>query len=532
MIITKNSKYARRNADPQTQPELVFGLVGPMGADLAVVAAHLKDALSRVRYDSDILRLSRFMREIKADPWSKLKDGPLDDEIKAHIAGGNTLRQKLGRNDAMAMLGVGALREMRQQQTGRQNKTIAAFAAILHSLKRPEEIDTLRRIYGPAFIVLAAYSPRARRVQTLARRIAESRHSNQAGEFLSVAEELVSKDEAEAGNIFGQDVRDAFASADVIVNAADSQSLPLAIRRFIEILFGNSFHTPTRDEQGMYLAQAAAFRSASLARQVGAAICRKEDGSVVGFGCNEVARSGGGQYWPDDDPDGRDFRLGYDSSDMMRENLLGDVLDRLKKAGWLVRDKAKQPLNELVRLLVADIPAGQDQPIMKGAQFASTIDYVRAVHAELAAITDASRHGVATSCCELFTTTFPCHDCAKHIVAAGIDRVVFIEPYPKSLVPELYQDSIVVDSDAYAGAKVRIQPFVGIAPKRYGEWFALVQQKRKLKDGTVATWKPNEAIPRLPESPATSAARLNMEAEEFKKFRDQLNSRIAKRTTA
>jgi hypothetical protein len=58
-----------------------------------------------------------------------------------------------------------------------------------------------------------------------------------------------------------------------------------------------------------------------------------------------------------------------------------------------------------------------------------------------------------------------------------------------------------------------------------------MQQKRKLKDGTVATWKPNEAIPRLPESPATSAARLNMEAEEFKKFRDQLNWRIAKRTT-
>jgi hypothetical protein len=30
---------------------------------------------------------------------------------------------------------------------------------------------------------------------------------------------------------------------------------------------------------------------------------------------------------------------------------------------------------------------------MKGAQFTSTIDFVRAVHAEMAAITDAARHG-------------------------------------------------------------------------------------------------------------------------------------------
>jgi cytidine deaminase len=216
----------------------------------------------------------------------------------------------------------------------------------------------------------------------------------------------------------------------------------------------------------------------------------------------------------------------------MRENLLGDMLDRLKKAGWLVRDKAKRPLNELVKQLVSDVPTGQERPIMKGAQFTSTIDYVRAVHAELAAITDATRHGIATNGCELFTTTFPCHDCAKHIVAAGIERVVYIEPYPKSLVPDLYQDSIVVDSDTSPTAKVRIQPFVGIAPKRYGEWFALMHQKRKLKDGTVAIWHPNQAIPRLPESPATSAARLNMEAEEFKKFRLELKSKTTKRTTA
>jgi cytidine deaminase len=521
---------ADTGGNPEAQPELVFGLVGPLGTDLKLVAAHLKDSLAQVRYRTEVFRLSHFMREIKAEPWSKLKDGPEDEVIKTHIDAGNALRRKLNRNDAMAMLGIGALREHRENESGEATKPIAGFAAILRSLKRPEEIEALRRIYGAAFVVLAAYSPRARRVQDLARRIAESRYSNQAGEFMSMAEQLVAIDEAEAGNDFGQDVRDAFASADVIVNASDPQTLPEAIRRFVEILFGNTLQTPTRDEQGMYMAEAVAFRSASLARQVGAVICR-EDGSIVAVGCNEVPRPGGGQYWTGDDPDGRDFRLGHDSSDRMRENLLGDILDRLRKAGWLDNQKANTPTKDLVKDLIVNIPKGSERPVMKGAQFTATIDYVRAVHAEMAAITDAARNAVGTNGTELYTTTFPCHDCAKHIVAAGIKRVVYIEPYPKSLVPDLYSDSILVDSDSECGTRVRIQPFVGIAPKRYAEWFALRKRTRKLKDGTVVVWRPNEAVPQLPDSGVSVPAWLSAEAEEFKRFENELVSAIKKENT-
>jgi hypothetical protein len=37
---------ADAGAKSKAQPELVFGLVGPLGTDLALVAAHLKDALA------------------------------------------------------------------------------------------------------------------------------------------------------------------------------------------------------------------------------------------------------------------------------------------------------------------------------------------------------------------------------------------------------------------------------------------------------------------------------------------------------
>ena len=127
------------DADPKAQPELVFGLVGPLGTDLELVGAHLKGALAQVRYGCEVFRLSHFMREIMAEPWSKLRDGPEDEVIKTHIAGGNALRRRLRRKDAMAMLGIGALREHRENETGEATKPIAGFAAILRSLKRPED---------------------------------------------------------------------------------------------------------------------------------------------------------------------------------------------------------------------------------------------------------------------------------------------------------------------------------------------------------------------------------------------------------
>ena len=510
----------------QNLPELAFGIVGPLGTDTSLVEKYLKQELTRVGYQSESLRLSRLMREIPGEPWSSLKDQARDEEISSHIRAGNELRRRLGKNDALALLGIGALREYRELKCGDPNQHIAGFASIFRSLKRPEEIETLRRIYGPTFFVIAAHAPRTRRVNDLAKTIADGHFKSHTNDYRAAAETLISTDEAEAANPFGQDVRKAFALADVIVNAGDDASLRDQLKRFIELLFGNTLLTPSRDEQGMFLARAAALRSASLARQVGAVICRP-DGSVVALGCNEVACYSGGQYWPlSPGGDGRDFQLGQDSSDRMRENLLGDILDRLKSNGWLSSDLTTFSTSDLVSRALRE----GTQPIMKDAQFNATIDYVRAVHAEMAAITDAARHGIPTAGCELYTTTFPCHDCAKHIVAAGLNRVVYIEPYPKSLVGELFADSITVDSESsftptsgdQTRARVRIDPFVGIAPARYGDLFALQKRKRKTADGRVISWQPEGSSPMLPDYMLPRVARLTVEELAFDEFKNDL----------
>ncbi len=86
----------------------------------------------------------------------------------------------------------------------------------------------------------------------------------------------------------------------------------------------------------------------------------------------------------------------------------------------------------------------------------------------------------------MYVTAFPCHECARHVLASGIKLVRYIEPYPKSLAEDQYPDSIKVASDGSLGDKLIFEPFVGIAPRQYMHLFA--KTKRKQKDGKVIKW--------------------------------------------
>ena len=99
--------------DSAFPPELVFGLVGPLGTDLGAAARALRDSLAKVRYESEVHRLSHLMRDLSGNPWDQLQDGPRDQTIAAHMTAGNQLRETLGRNDAMAMLGLMSIQELR-----------------------------------------------------------------------------------------------------------------------------------------------------------------------------------------------------------------------------------------------------------------------------------------------------------------------------------------------------------------------------------------------------------------------------------
>ncbi len=299
---------------------------------------------------------------------------------------------------------------------------------------------------------------------------------------------LLERDEAEEDDNFGQQVRKTFWRGDAFVDTSDAPFLEQSLRRVTQLWFGHPFHTPTRDEYAMFCARAAALRSASLGRQVGAVITTSE-GSIVSTGTNEVPKSGGGQYWSGDSPDSRDHVEGSDSSDTMRRELLTDLLQRISKVG-LLSENLTRPTREVVDNLLYG-----DSPVLENAEFNSLTEFQRPVHAEMSALVDAARRGVPVDKTTLYTTTFPCHGCARHIIAAGVRRVVYIEPYAKSLARVLHSDSISVDESNPGTEKVLFEPFVGLAPTRYMEFFSMT--KRKDNRGKVIAWKPLEAAPRL-----------------------------------
>jgi tRNA(Arg) A34 adenosine deaminase TadA len=119
---------------------------------------------------------------------------------------------------------------------------------------------------------------------------------------------------------------------------------------------------------------------------------------------------------------------------------------------------------------------------MKDSQFMDALEYGRIIHAEMSAITDAARLGMPVKDATLFCTTFPCHMCAKHIVASGLKRVVFLEPYPKSLASDLHSDSIDVEGGPRGNyslfKSVKFEHSFGVTPRRYRELFERSRRKK------------------------------------------------------
>jgi cytidine deaminase len=473
-------------ATDRSGPELFFALVYPVGTDADLVVEVLSAALTEVNYHPYPIHMIDTLA-----PAAEAQD--VYERYMARMNEGNALRERCNRPDAFALYCASRITSVRAEQRPNKpvlDRTMRRWAFIIRSLKRPEEVDALRLMYGDALIVLAAHSPRRARSDRLTWEIARSGKKAMSSEsHRHQAERLISRDENEAEDLlFGQRVSDTFPTADVFVDASHPDRLKHSINRIIETLFSYPFHTPTRMEYGMFHAQGAALRSSDLSRQVGAAITNS-DGEIVALGTNEVPKAGGGLYWEDDrESDRRDFTYGYDVGRDMKRRALRQVLDRLSQRRML-NEKSDSILDEAWTQV-------------EGTDLVNVTEFGRGVHAEMAAIVDAARRGISVAGCSLYTTTFPCHVCARHIVSAGIGQVVYNEPYPKSQARFLHLDSISIDDIQPSAGRTSFVPFVGLAPHMYVRLFQMERgSRRDPKTGAVAKWNKQEAEPRLTDIP-------------------------------
>jgi deoxycytidylate deaminase len=535
----------------KNNPELVFAMVRAIGADSNPVVTELTSLLYDARFSVSTVQLSERFKNVEFLAPT-LRDSPENERYRTYMDAGDLLRSATQRGDAAAVLGVMDLRQHRDRLLLAGSKSDRGRAYLLKSLMHPHELQTLRRVYGTQLFAIAVFAPRDIRVKRLAQKIADS-WGTASERWLPDAEELVNRDlgiRRQEDDVtkavetkYALDVQKTFQKADLFISATAPEESSEAVRRFIELIFGYPFHTPTREEFGMCMAHSAAARSSSLGRSVGAAILTNE-GDVVTVGSNEVPAFGGGQYWAGDKPDGRSFVQGYDSSDRIRRQMFADLVRRLHTDRvWAKGHPDSADLAALNRVLDGlDLDSTVNELFKSAtigkASVLDVIEYGREVHAEMAALTDAAKRGVSVKGCVLYCTTFPCHECARLIVSAGIHRVVYIEPYPKSRVSELYDDSIgLADRRTELGNRVRFEPFVGIAPRRYFDLFSWVPRKaadtpggRQDYSGTIAPWSIGMAALRdtiTDQESLDSGARANsIECGELENVK-ALNARLA-----
>lgn len=500
-------------------PELVFGIVGPIGVNMDAICDSLSAALRAVSYDAVPIHLTKEM--LKAHQY-QLQRFPVEapteknffTEVMYKIRYANALCKEFGDAATMARIAMRAISDERKGISGDPAAIPERPTAyIVRQLKRPDEVVLFRRVYGRQFILVSAYGPVEQREQLLEDRLRLTLPPGIAEHEIShKASQLIDIDSREDGEDFGQNVRETFHLADVFIDGLARAEMDAKLTRFVQAFFGRTSISPTKSEYGMYAAKSASLRSADLSRQVGAAAFT-DDGELITQGCNEVPKAFGGTYWDTELPDNRDVKIGHDPNDVIKLELLRELFDKMKD-GNLLSDHAKSfgTAADMVEAFTKKRSKGsseKDGPLANCAVLDLT-EFGRVVHAEMCAICDAARLGRSLKGATLYVTTFPCHNCTKHILAAGIKCVVYIEPYPKSRARQLHKDEI--DIEKMSEGRVSFLPFLGISPVRYRDIF---QRGKRKKDGRALPYMTDPPSPMIE---PTTTAYLENEDDEWGKL--------------
>ncbi len=487
-------------------------------------AMQIKNTLAEFEYQTEIVRLSDLIRLNAKKVNIALDADTKFDEIQSLIKIGDGLRQNFG-HDVLAKLAIAKIGADRAQHFGAFEDVAAEsekvdnekikqqrICHVIDSVKNSAELDLLRLIYGDALFAVGVFSPLELRVANLAKP-GKLKH-----------DEITRLIDIDSGEEFdhGQSVRNTFPQCDfflrvdhAVVGPSEAKAIAQInerVRRFFDLIFRTVVITPTAEETAMYAATSAARNSACLSRQVGAAVT-SATGELLAVGWNDVPQSGGGLYGmkplsmrllvESAQEDHRCFsQVGSPChNDREKDSIARKVVESLVEGGVLSKDVTDKAV----------------QTILGDTRVKDLIEFSRAVHAEMHAILAASRiSGDRVVQGKIFVTTYPCHSCARHLVAAGISEIHYIEPYRKSLATRLHEDALTESSEAHG--KVQLRQYDGIAPRRFIEMFEGRGRKEagmlKLPSRTEAmplTQVSLKAIPRLEEVVVAEIETKNLE---------------------
>lgn len=462
--------------------ELVIALVGPIASGVSSAAEFLRQILdgdfgyevAPIMKPSDVIRAQGAL--VGLTPPARQSTATYVTEMQD---AGNRLREKFGNNYLIEKI-VERIRTFRTTHRGYdgENEMPGRRAYIIDSLKSMEELNLLREIYRETLCVIGVFAPDKLRDVRL--------------ENLDYPEEerkkVMARDQGEL-KTFGQATRELFVHSDFFVcNDRRLEDLKLELSRFMDIVFDTAIHTPTRAESAMYEANAAAANSACMSRQVGVSIV-SADGELIAVGWNDVPKFGGSLYTEEDRT--------------VHDEIAGGTVDKDHRCynwsgGKCHNEARRNTLMDKVAIAVAEtgqVKAGGKAAVRDAvgkSDIKALIEFSRSIHAEMEAILSVAREGKHSLVgATLYTNTYPCHNCARHIVAAGITKVIYIEPYLKSLAIELHSDVISELPDARN--MVLFRQFHGVAPSNYIKLFRPKADRKR--GGKVFRTPRKEALP-------------------------------------
>lgn len=459
------------NDTNRNDSEIVIGIIKTAGTEISNILRNISDRLKYFNYKAEIIRVS-------SDILSELSDKKIDDfdneydRIMYYMDLGNKVRSNAG-DHSVLMKGV-VSKILLSRDSVEEPLPRKRIAYIIDSIKHPDEVSFMRKTYGVGFHLIGVTSVEDGRLEYLTN---EKRLTDEQ------ARDILERDSDESFE-YGQHTRDAFQNSDYFINATSNiKDIKNNVYRLIDLLFGDPFSTPTFSEYAMFMAYASSLRSADLSRQIGSVISK--DNEIIATGVNDCPKNGGGLYWIEyndnqyiDSINGRDYMLGYDSNKIEQNKIIDKILESLGI------EKSKENVRKIKKAGIGDLT-----------------EYGRVVHSEMEALLMCSRNNISCRGAEMYVTTFPCHNCAKHIIAAGIKKVIYIEPYPKSKALEFYKAEIsenLNDKD-----KLIFVPFMGVGPHRYIDLFStnsIYWDSRKRKDemGKKIEWDKSNANLRNP----------------------------------
>jgi Deoxycytidylate deaminase len=507
--------FNAQNVDTGT--EVVIGLVGAVGTELTRVMQFVEQHLSLYKYNTRKIKISE---EIISSIFPHQEFGRDQyQRISTYMDMGNKARKESCDFSILALGAAEAILNAREKDSNEDVMPRFKQAYIIDSLKHPAEVAKLRWLYPNGFYLIGVYASEQRRREYL---------TNDLQIAPENADKLIHRDMNE-NEKYGQQTRDAFQMSDFFVewNGNDDQ-LKHDLWRVIDLIFGHPFLTPTFEEFAMFMAFTSSLRSADLSRQVGAVIANNKS-EIISMGANDCTKFGGGLYWPHydqtktqiiDDVDGRDYKRKCDSNKVQLNKMIDELLDEIDE------DDLKDPsIDSEATLNVALIKEKLRSKILH-SPIKNITEYGRVVHAEMEAILMCARNNISTKGTTLFCTTFPCHNCAKHIIDAGIEKVIYIEPYPKSKAFDFHSECITaLEGDQN---KVEFLPFVGIGPRKFFDLFSMTYgsgyaKKRKEENGKAIEWTCDDGKVRVPLVPVSY---LDLELIATNNF-DELRRRIS-----